>query len=307
VTPDHADRPPAGFDTVSFLSDLGSVDESAGVVRSVLADLAPHVRIIDLTHEIPPFDVRSGSLALARAVPYLTAGVVLAAVDAAGGGGRPAVAIEVAGGRGVFVGPDNGLLAPAVALAGGAERCVTLVRTEHHLEAPGATFPCRDVYAPVVAALCTGVDLADLGDPVDPGDLLPAVLPLPRDDGGMLVGEVMWIDRFGNCQLNIGPEDVAPWGDRARLHLTDGVRNVPIVDGYHRLGVGAPGLVVDATGMLSIAVERSSAARELGLAVGDPVSLGPADGEGPGGAPVTTPVATPVTTPVTLRPSGAAG
>ena len=121
------------YDTVSFLTDYGVVDEFAGVVRSVIRDLAPHATVIDLTHGIAPFDVRGGSLALARSIGYVASGVVLAVVDPGVGSARRAVAIEVAGGEGVLVGPDNGLLAPAVSLVGGAERAVELTNTEYQL------------------------------------------------------------------------------------------------------------------------------------------------------------------------------
>src|SRR6478752_10853181 len=131
------------YDTVSFLSDWGLADEFVGVVKAVLRDLAPHAVVSDLSHQITPFDVRAGSLALARSISYLPTGIVLAVIDPGVGTGRRAVAVEVAGGEGVLVGPDNGLLAPAVALAGGAERAVSLTNTDYHLAAPGATFAGR--------------------------------------------------------------------------------------------------------------------------------------------------------------------
>ena len=104
------------------------------------------------------------SLALVRAIQYLPSGVVVAVVDPGVGTQRRAIAVEVAGGEGVLVGPDNGLLAPAAAMAGGAERAVSLTDTSYHLAAPGATFAGRDVFAPVAAHLCNGVDLAELGE-----------------------------------------------------------------------------------------------------------------------------------------------
>ena len=152
------------YDTVSFLTDYGLDDEFVGVVKAVHPRPRPaRRRSIDLTHGIRPFDVRGGSLALARAIPYVAEGVVLAVVDPGVGTARRAVAVEVAGGAGVLVGPDNGLLAPAVAIVGGAERAVELTNAEYHLAAPGATFAGRDVFAPVAAHLCNGVDLAELG------------------------------------------------------------------------------------------------------------------------------------------------
>ena len=103
------------YDTVSLLTDYGLVDEFVGVVKAVIRDIAPHAQTIDLTHQIAPFDVRAGSLALARCISYIPSGVILAVVDPGVGGSRKSIAIEVADGEGVFVGPDNGLLAPAVA------------------------------------------------------------------------------------------------------------------------------------------------------------------------------------------------
>ena len=124
---------PRRYDTVSFLTDYGNRDEFVGVVKSVIRDIAPHVGVVDLTHEIAPYDVRAGSLALARCIGYVPSGVVLAVVDPGVGTNRRAVAIEVAGGAGVVIGPDNGLLAPAVAMAGGAERAVELTNPEYQL------------------------------------------------------------------------------------------------------------------------------------------------------------------------------
>ena len=103
--------------------------------------------------------------------------MVLAVVDPDVGTDRRGVAIEVAGGEGVLVGPDNGLLAPAVAMAGGATRAVVLGRPEYVLPAPGATFAGRDVFAPAAAHLCNGVALAELGTEIDPISLLPGLIP----------------------------------------------------------------------------------------------------------------------------------
>lgn len=122
-------------DTVSFLSDYGLVDEFVGVVHSVVRLLAPHVTVVDVTHGVPRHDVRAGSLALVRSAQYLAPGVVMAVVDPGVGTDRRAVAVEVGDGATAFLGPDNGLLAPAVAMAGGATRAVELTNAEYHLPA----------------------------------------------------------------------------------------------------------------------------------------------------------------------------
>lgn len=294
------------YETVSLLSDLGG-DESSGVLRAVLRDLAPHAVVVDLTHDIPPFDVRAGALALARCIAYVPSGVVVAAVDPDAGGGRPPIAIEVAGGAGIVVGPDNGLLAPAIALAGGAERAVILDRSEHHLDGPGATNPARDVYVPVAAALCNGLDLAEVGTPTDPALLFPSVIPLPRLEGGTLVTEVLWVDRFGNAELNIGPDElVSAWGaemtaaGQARVRVLIGddiVRSATVAASFGEVPSGALALVLDSNGMYALALSRSSAAEDLRLSPTDEVRLEPLGLDTPWSA-VQTPIGTPVSTPV---------
>jgi S-adenosylmethionine hydrolase len=265
------------YDTVTFLSDYGLDDEFVGVVKSVIRDIARHVTVIDLTHGIAPHDVRAGALTLARSVQYVASGVVLAVVDPGVGTERRAVAVEVADGEGVLVGPDNGLLAPAVAMAGGAGRAVVLTNGDYQLPAPGGTFAGRDVFAPAAAHLCNGVDLAELGDAVDPAVLLPGTVPLARTEDGGIAAEVLWVDRFGNAQLNLGADDVAPWGDRVRVRLGDTTRVATVARSYSELGPGAIGLVVDSYGLLAVGFDRRSAADALGLGPGDAVRLEPLD------------------------------
>lgn len=280
---------------VSFLSDFGHADEFVGVVHAVLADLAPEVRVVDLTHGVPAHDIRAGALALARCTPYVPAGVILAVVDPGTNTDRRAIAIEVAGGEGVFVGPDNGLLAPAVALAGGAERAVVLTNPDYHLPSPGPTFSARDVFAPAAAHLCLGVPLTDLGDEIDPGMLLPGVLPLLRQEDDTIVAEVLWVDRYGNAQLNVEPSDLEGWGDAVSVRFNEDVRTAYVSPSFDAIG-NRVGLVTDAQGLLAVALSRRSAADELGLAPSMEVRLvrladGPGEVRG-------------MSTPVQLRPRG---
>ena len=278
------------YETVSFLTDYGHEDEFVGVVKSVLRDLAPHATVVDLTHGVRPFDVRGGALALARAIPYVAEGVVLAVVDPGVGTARRAVAVEVAGGAGVLVGPDNGLLAPAVAVVGGADRAVELTNRDYQLETPpGATFAGRDIFAPVAAHLCNGVDLAELGPSVDPGLLLPGTVPLPRDEADGLHAEVLWVDRFGNCQLNVTLDDLPEATTVIAVTIGDERRVGHVAAAFGELTRGQLGLVIDSQGMCALAFDQHSASAELRLAAGDAVLLSPVSG-GDGGRP-TTPVA----------------
>lgn len=262
------------YDTVSFLSDYGLVDEFVGVVHSVVRSLAPQVTVVDVTHGVPRHDVRAGSLALVRSVQYLAPGIVLAVVDPGVGTDRRAVAVEVADGAAAFLGPDNGLLAPAVALSGGATRAVELTNADYHLPAPGPTFAGRDVFAPAAAHLCNGVDLGGLGPEVDPVTLRPGLLPLTRQEDGRLVGEVLWVDGFGNVQLNVAPEEIEALGERVTLRWgAEQVRTARRAPTYGALKTGEVGLVVDSYGLVSVALDRRSAAEEMRLRPGDAVTL----------------------------------
>lgn len=280
----------ARFDTITFLSDYGSTDEFVGVVKSVIRSIAPHVAVIDLTHEVPPHDVRVGSLTLGRAAQYLCPGVVLAVVDPGVGTERRAIAVEVGGGQSYLVGPDNGLLASAVAMSGGATAAVELTNPSYQLPAPGPTFAGRDVFAPAAAHLCAGVPMEKLGAGVDPLSLLPGLVPLTRDEDGTLVSEVLWVDRYGNCQLNADPQDIDRLGPRVQLRWGEDVRTAERADTYQDITPGQVGLVVDGYGMLSVCLGRRAAADELSMSVGTEVTLSAPTDDGPAPAPTSAPV-----------------
>lgn len=287
------------YETVSLLTDYGLDDEFVGVLKAVIRDLAPHLTVIDLTHNIRPFDVRAGSLALVRAIPYVPEGVVVAVVDPGVGTSRKGVAVEVADGAGVLIGPDNGLLAPAVAVAGGATRAVELTEAAYQLEAPGATFAGRDVFAPAAAHLANGVDLSELGPAIDPTLLLPGMVALPRLEDDGLHAEVLWVDRFGNCQLNIGPDDLAEafpeaTPDAVAVVVDDQRRAAHLARSFGELPGGSIGLVLDSHGVYALALDRRSAAAELSLAQGDAVLVTALEGGDDTGPP-------PVASPVRLR------
>lgn len=279
VTPSPSTPLGSGYATVTFMSDYGRTDEFVGVVHAVIHAFAPGTTVIDLTHDLPPYDVRAGGLCLARSAQYLNPGVVLAVVDPGVGTARRAVAVEVGDGASVLVGPDNGLLAPAVAMVGGATRAVQLDNPEYQLPAPGPTFAGRDVLAPAAAHLCRGVPLGELGSEVDPGTLLPATIGLSRVEDGRLVGEVLWVDRYGNAQLNIGPDELDELGEHFELRTGGRCTAVRRVANYAELPAGGVGLLVDSYGLVAVAAARASGAEALGLAAGDEVALEPLGGE----------------------------
>src|ERR671915_1654673 len=157
---------------ITFLSDYGLADEFVGVVHGVIARLCPEARVIDIVHGIPRQDVRAGSAVLARALPYLPAGVHLAVVDPEVGARRRAVALRTVEEDRLLVGPDNGLLIPAAERFGGVAEAVEISSSPWRLEPVSATFHGRDVFAPVAARLACGAPLAEAGTPLEVGELV---------------------------------------------------------------------------------------------------------------------------------------
>lgn len=265
------------YDHISLLTDYGTADEFVGVMKAVIADLAPHARITDLAHHVPAYDVRAGSLMLARCIQYVPRGIVIGVVDPGVGTQRKAIALEIAGGEGILIGPDNGLLAPAAGMVGGVERAVVLNNISLHLSAPGSTFAGRDIFAPVAAHLCSGIPFDELGDAVDADLLMPGLVTLPQIGDTEIISEVTWVDHFGNCQLNVGLEDVAtllPGGSQLLSLVVDGVaRSATIATAFALIPSGGIGLIIDSYGMLAIAKNQDSAARDVGVGVGDQVIL----------------------------------
>jgi hypothetical protein len=254
------DRPPVP--AIFFLSDYGTADEFVGVVHAVLHRLAPQVPVIDLSHQIPPFDVSAGAAMLVRGAPYLGPGVVLAVVDPGVGTARRAVAVctpsgsdpergpggpggpggpDGWGGPTWLVGPDNGLLIPMAVAYGGADSAIDLGATGpgHRPGGPaappgsGPTFDGRDVFAPAASHLAQGHDPEALGPAIDPATLMAAPAGSPgtgdrveRTPGGAVAQvSVASIDRFGNAQLGLGAGalDELGLGPGGIVHLTVGV------------------------------------------------------------------------------------
>lgn len=267
-----SDRPPF----VSFLSDYGRTDEFVGVCHAVMVDLVPELRIVDITHDVPSFDVRAGGLALVRAVQYLPEGVVLAVVDPGVGTARRCIAVAV--GDSFLVGPDNGVLAPAVAMLGGSSDVVALENPKYRLPAPGPTFAGRDIMAPAAAHLANGVPMSEFGPSVAPASLAPGLVPLPHDhDDGQIVAEVLWIDRFGNCQLNLGPEQLQERGAKPGgfigIQIGAEQRRVRWVQAFADAKPAELVVLTDSYGMCALALDQSSAAFFLKARPGTPVEI----------------------------------
>jgi hypothetical protein len=198
---------------ITFLTDFGLEDDFVGTCHGVMKRIAPKVEIIDITHGIQPQGVLQGALVLANTLPYLPEGVHLAVVDPGVGGDRREIAFRGADGR-LYVGPDNGLLVPAAEKLGGIEAAHEITNRDYALEPVSATFHGRDVFSPAAAHLAKGLDLAELGPAVEPGSLAQLEVPKPDVSERRIRACCLYIDRFGNMQLNLTRADVHKLGAR---------------------------------------------------------------------------------------------
>lgn len=263
--------------SIVFLSDFGFRNEWVGVCHAVIDKCAPGCPVVDLSHGIPPLDVRAGALLVADSLPFIHhEAITLAVVDPSVGRDRD-IAIEAEDGR-LFVGPDNGLLSPAWRVAGGVKSAVSIMSSSILLEPVSASFHARDVLAPAAAHLALGAPLSDLGPPIEPETLVEVQLAEPLVEPGKITCEVWDLNRFGNVQLNVRSSHLADAGlDRAdQIHvetLSGGGVARPVAT-YADLSTGEWGLMVDPRGWLSvIAGNPVNAAQALGVAGGEVVWL----------------------------------
>jgi S-adenosylmethionine hydrolase len=269
------DASPHGFHCLTFLTDYGLADAFVAVCHGVAAQIAPDLRIIDITHLIPPGDINRGAVVLAQAVPYFPPSVHVAVVDPGVGTARRAIAVEAGGS--LFIGPDNGLLTAAAAAAGGATRAVELTSSTLWRDTITATFHGRDIFMPAAAWLATGVPLAQAGDPIDVSSLMTLPQPECRVTGGTAHVEVVTVDRFGNAQLSLSGAAAAVAGfvPGAIITLTCEEQRIAVPFATTFGDVGPGGLVCyrDSGGWIAVAVAGGDAARRLGLRAGTRITL----------------------------------
>jgi S-adenosyl-L-methionine hydrolase (adenosine-forming) len=263
--------------SIVFLSDFGYRNEWVGICHAVINRAAPGSHIVDLSHGVPPLDVRAGALLLVDSLPYLAQdAVVLAIVDPSVGRDRD-MALETNDGR-LFVGPDNGLLAPAWRKHGGVARAVEITSDDVILQPVSPTFHARDVLAPAAGRLAAGGALEELGDAIDVTTLADLTFAQPTVEQGKIECEVLDLNRFGNVLLNVREPQLADAGldasEFVSVDATSGSGRARRVMTFSDIDAGEWGLVVDPRGWLSVIRNSANAAEGLGsVRPGDPIWL----------------------------------
>ncbi len=241
---------------ITLLTDFGTADSYVAEMKAVLLSRKADLTLVDISHEVPPGDVRAGQYLLSRAWKHFPSTTIhVAVIDPGVGTERRAIAAESGGHR--FLAPDNGLLS---FLPDDARFVSILVPGD-----ASATFHGRDVFAPAAASLASGDPIDALGSSV--ARPVRAPLPAPHHDGTAVVGEVIYVDRFGTLISNIMPSAVEP-GVRIRVGDVDvGSLRRTFADAARGALVAFGG----SGGTVEIAVRDGSAARLLGVGVGTEV------------------------------------
>ncbi len=253
---------------VTLLTDFGTRDVYVGVMKGAIARINPALRVIDLTHHIPPQDVAAARFNLMNAVPYFPAGTVhVAVVDPGVGSERRAIALQTA--QGYLVGPDNGIF-DGVLQMGGAIAGVELTNPIYWRDPnPSDTFHGRDLFAPAAAHLASGVPLAKLGRAVDLASLVTLALPSWQRQGCCITGCIQYLDHFGNAVTTIPQGAIA--GQAWRVEVAE--HSLPGHTTYSAVAVGEPLALVGSHGLIELAVNSGSARENLQLHVGDRVAV----------------------------------
>jgi S-adenosylmethionine hydrolase len=251
---------------ITLLTDFGTSDPYVGTMKGVILGICPQAQLVDLTHEVPPQAVLTGSFLLQSAIGYFPKGTIhLAVIDPGVGSRRKTVAFNSRGHY--FVGPDNGLI-PAALKEWGIEQAVELTEKKYRLPNPSTTFHGRDVFAPAAAYLAKGVPLAKLGKKTN--NWVWGEIHKPFKTSRGWAGEVLWVDRFGNLITNLEKKHL-PHLFRLRIGKTV---ISSFINHYVEIKKGNVAALIGSSGKLEISVSGGNAARKLGVGIGATVVLG---------------------------------
>jgi S-adenosylmethionine hydrolase len=260
---------------VTLLTDFGTADYFVAAVKGVIISANPKVRLIDITHDIPPQDIESAAFTLLAACSAFPEGTIhLAVVDPGVGSERRPLLMQL--GKQFFVGPDNGIFSYVCDRheePGAKPKFFHITNDKIFRQPVSTTFHGRDIFAPVAAALSLGMKPAALGSEITDCVRLPRLQPAPARDG-TLVGRIVHIDRFGNCVTNLRQSDLRARATAARFKLTVNAKSITSLRRhYAEAGKEKVFAIWGSAGFLELATANGSAAKILQVKRGDAVKV----------------------------------
>lgn len=262
---------------VAILTDYGLAEECVAVCKGVILKKCPDATFIDITHFIEPYNIRKAAFVLYSAVRWIKADVFLAIVDPGVGGKRRNIVVET--NKGYFVGPDNGLLIPAIKNTR-IHKIISAEKPEFYIRPVSATFHGRDIYSSLTAYILLNEDISNFGPELELESLTPAPWGEPKMINRKLCVEIIDSDNFGSLRTNFCPAEskilekinIKP-GKRIVVQYNSISTIVPVVKTYSDMGENNLGILFDSTGHLTIFANRASAKHKLRLRPGDKITL----------------------------------
>lgn len=254
---------------ITLTTDFGLQDYYVSAMKAVILGIAPDVRLVDISHDIPSQDIMAGSWILRNSAMLFPSGTVHAVVvDPGVGTDRNPVALKIQ--DQYFVGPDNGIFSPLT-----EERdfkAVRLSNNKYWREKPSTTFHGRDIFAPVAAHISCGTELEELGDPIDELVTYRWTVPIADKDG--LQGMVIHIDKFGNLVTNLSQSMIDEVIDKknVKIYLGNTILD-EIVTTFGSVPEGEPAAFIGSSGMLEVGINKGSAEQMLGVQKGAQISV----------------------------------
>ncbi len=262
--------------TITLLTDFGTENAYAGIMKGVILSITPSAVIIDITHHIDPQDILQAAYVIKSSYRYFPEGTVhVMVVDPGVGSDRAIIALKMMGH--IFLSPDNGVLTLLME-EGEIDSLVRVENTSYFLKPVSRTFHGRDIFAPVAARLCGGIDIKTLGPLLDPQDLVQLQIDKPYlSEENRLVGTVVCFDGFGNCISNIDATHIKELDARSsgrRLEIKIGNTSIKgLSPSYTDTEPKQPLAIMGSFGYLEIALNQGNARRTLYIQKGDPIIL----------------------------------
>ena len=258
---------------ITLLTDFGYFDPYVATMKGVILNINPNVNIIDITHDIPKYNIRYGALILRAVVPFFPPQAIhVAVVDPGVGSERKAIIVETKDDR-LLVGPDNGLLS-LVAKERGLKKAVEISNERYMLKPQSTTFAGRDVFAPVAAYLSLGIEPEEFGEELE--TIEEVNLPKSYLMGKEIRGKIIAIDSFGNIITNIPftqVRSIVRFGETLEVCIGGKRMVVPFVRTYGEVSRGELLALIDSFNYLEVSVNKGNAAKRLGASVGAEVII----------------------------------
>lgn len=254
---------------ITLTTDFGLQDYYVSAMKAVILGIAPEVRVVDISHDIPSQDIMAGSWILRNSALLFPSGTVhTVVVDPGVGTDRKAIALQIE--DHYFVGPDNGIF--SLLTEEYDYKAVSLTNKKYWRDETSKTFHGRDIFAPVAAHLSQGVALEELGEPLDELVTYRWTVPIADKDG--LQGMVIHIDKFGNLVTNLSEsliEDVID-GKNVKIYVGNTILD-EIVPTFGSVPDGEPAAFIGSSGMLEVGINKGNAEQMLGVQKGAQISL----------------------------------